>query len=232
MDLNREFIIIRMILENTDDLRKSEKYFLQGEHHKDTKKSNCCSDIGLRFNDFSTIASLSAADMSAQPGLMPDEAKETALVHTKKNYYCFVNNCNKGYKYLYLFKYHLAGHEIFHFDCNLCNRRFNKYLLFKKHFKVSHKMAVTDYKVSCSLSNCKEAKITQTNSETLSLKAGYESTSDQLEVRKTLDVMLNDFLQTVNLQQKKQFDDFACFNPSILKISNPEFPLFGDYLSN
>lgn len=57
----------------------------------------------------------------------------------REKYVCFLENCNKCYKYLYDFNNHLLSHGLTHYDCRYCSTRFPKYLFLKKHMKTCEK---------------------------------------------------------------------------------------------
>lgn len=218
--------------------QKRETSCFHANTRKENTNSSSCSILNKNaqqlLNDCSTIASSIAAGTQVHDNLKNDEPNKSALSRPRKNYYCFVNNCTKGYKYLYLFKYHLAGHEIFHFDCDLCNRRFQKFLLFKKHFKVSHKMSINDYKV-----------MPKPNHGALKKRRGYAKcevsskldevsalTQQPQETQTTLDEMLLELLLLLENQQKRQCEDFIVFDTSILQLKSPDFPSFNQSISN
>lgn len=187
--------------------------------------SECCldnNDSELRYHDSSTIASSRVININQ----FDSKKHETnaSLNNIRKNYNCYFKNCKKGYKYLYMFKYHLAGHQIFHFDCNLCSKRFHKFLLFKKHFKANHEMEYSDYKVS-SITN-EKASINSPDPMIL-------SNAPQLEPNmKRLDEMLIELVFMLNFQRSKQIDDFMNFNSSMLQIRSEEFPSFSRCLKS
>lgn len=202
-------------------MKRDENCCMIDDINEKREKNQCFSSDTLRIVDNSTVASLSAQNIFSQSEMK--EEQTTLLNQKRRNYNCYVNNCKMGYKYLYMFKYHLAGHDIFHFDCNLCNKRFQKYLVFKKHFKVNHQMHINDY-------NVVKAESTPQTKRRGYIKANCfvnpASVSRQEAKVKSLDDMLIDFFVTLDSQIKKQNEDFISFDPKILDIKSEEYPSF------
>lgn len=177
-------------------------------------------------SDCSTISTSFVTCTQVHKSHKKVQSKKSAFAQSRKNYYCYVNNCIKGYKYLSLFKYHLAGHEIFHFDCDLCNSRFDKFLPFKKHFKDNHQMSINDYKVTPEPFNgFPKNRRAYVNNDISEKKENFLS-PQRGEIRTTFNEMLLDLFLTFDNEKNRQNDDFVTFDTSILQIRNPDFPSF------
>lgn len=141
---------------------------------------------------------------------------------SRKNYYCYVEGCKCSFKYLYLFKYHLANHLIFNFDCIICGKRFLKFLEFKKHFIV-HGMSIMNYKVKS------KAPVHEKLSKRAKQSVSIEIANNVIEKQKIpLDAIIFDLISI--LKSQDQNSDFCEFDQSLMLIKDYDFPSYRSYL--
>lgn len=145
----------------------------------------------------------------------------------RKNYNCYVDGCKSSFKYLYLFKYHLAIHSIYNFDCEICGKRFLKYLEFKKHFK-AHSMSILGYKVKSS-EKYLSRKLKTIRCEKSSSYAQYNYINHNFPTNEEKRDLINTALiEIIGMLQSNQNVnlDFCLFDQSVLMIKDHDFPSY------
>lgn len=184
------------------------------------------------MSDLSTLASVSKENFDDEMKSAEEpQLNDRAL--SRMNYFCYVDGCDCSFKYLYLFKYHLASHSIYHFDCTLCGTRFLKYLEFKKHFKI-HQMSILNYKVTSSKIKAKsnEPRRTYCNKKRSSaFKEPLQTYSNSMK-QTNFDNVIVELFTLLNTQIKSQASDFSIFDQTILQIRQEDFPSFGSSIYN
>lgn len=160
---------------------------------------------------------------------------DDGLYQTRQNYICYVDGCLKGFKYLYLFMYHLAGHGIFHFDCNFCKKRFPKFLLFKKHIISHHETLAHHYNIRIQNYQHKTDSDVEAKYRRKKLYAKVKIDNKRYaNQRQTIheknkvgmEELLMDILATIESQAKSQSNELKIFDASTLLIKDHDFPDF------
>lgn len=192
------------------------------------KSGDLCNTVQ---NDSSTIAStMNLKETCKDKELrVPEEKTKYSEQLSRMNYFCYVEGCKCSFKYLYRFKYHMAGHSIFHFDCTICKKRFDKYLEFKKHFKF-HRMSINDYKVERSKvfvlpkdfpkGTC-HRRISPHN-----FHQQNGSLNKSISEKAAMEELFAELVTLLGSQTKCQESDYSRFDPTIVMFKQSGFPSF------
>lgn len=222
-------------------MQQSSKFSANEKHNFESFGQNCLSLVEC-MNSKSNVSSSSTVIASILPDdqkILPWNEKDLqpqSHLNSSKNYFCYANGCKKIFKYLYLFKFHMAGHGIFHFDCEFCRKRFPKYLLFKKHMRNVHGLSVKDYRIKPAQKGSynvfeKDSNLNRKHgvSDKLTINksaAPNISNNHDCKIKASLDDLIHELLSALNSQVITQNGDFMFFDLSMLETKDSEFPSF------